>query len=208
MVFSTLILTTLAIEPGFGTVNAVGYVNVPVPPGFSLLSNPLINKADARISGLFRGDYADGCQLFVLRPGGFVVAEYFADSQEWLPAEVAELKLYPGEGFFFLNVGKTVTVTFVGEVPAGTLTNHIPAGFSLRASMVPVQSTLDRWNFPADPGDQVFVLNSLGQGYTSYTFDEFELRWLPSPPPITPGQAFYVFKQKPADWVEVFSIYQ
>jgi hypothetical protein len=205
MLIPSLIFATLAFD-GFGSINTLGYVNVSVPPGFSLLSNPLINRVDSRIFKLFGGDYPDGCKIFLLRSGGFITVEYFADSKEWLPAEYAAIELFPGEGFFFQNAGSTLTITFVGEVPQGTLTNHIPAGYSLRASMVPTQDTLDHWDFPAEPGDQVFILNPKTGGYTGYWFDEFELRWQPSPPPFTVGEAFYVFKGKAADWVETFSV--
>ncbi len=56
------------------------------------------------------------------------------------------------------------------------------------------------------PGDQVFVFDSAAKRYDLYYFDDFESRWVPSPPPIRPGSAFCVFKQKAADWVETFSI--
>jgi hypothetical protein len=72
--------------------------------------------------------------------------------------------------------------------------------------MVAAQGTLDRWEFPAEPGDEIFIWDTQAQRYDGYYFDDFELRWVPSPPPITVGSAFYVFKEKAADWVETFSI--
>ena len=207
MLILPLLVATLADSPVYGGVTAVGYVNTSLPPGFSLISNPLINKTDSRIAALFPGDYADGSKIHVLRSTGFVTVEYFADSKEWLPAEDAQIELFPGEGFFFENAGRTAgLVTFVGEMAQGSLTNHIPAGYSLRGSMVAAQGTLDRWEFPAEPGDEIFIWDTQAQRYDGYYFDDFELRWVPSPPPITVGSAFYVFKEKAADWVETFSI--
>src|SRR5262249_10890421 len=155
--------------PVYGSINAVGYVNTALPPGFSLISNPLFNTVDSRLSSLFGGNYADGSKIHLLRPDGFITVEYFANSKEWLPEEYAEIELFPGEGFFFFNAGSTAgLVTFVGEIFQGTLTNQIPAGYSLRGSMVPAQGTLDHWDFPADPGDQVFIFDSKKQQYEGY----------------------------------------
>ncbi len=205
-----LVLSELAVLPsGSGSINALGYVNLTVPPGLSLIANPLFNTVDSRLGSLLGSSsgYPAGAMIYLLRTNQYLIATFDAAQNGWQPDEVAQIPLLPGEGFFFRNPSSNVlTLTLVGEALQGHLTNSMPAGFSLRASMVPAQGSLDFLQFPGEPGDEVFVLNLKTQKYEGYFFDEFELRWVPTVPQLEVGQAFYVFKSHPRDWVQVFSI--
>jgi len=128
---------------------------------------------------------------------GFVSASMFFGTWD------NNLSLNPGEGGF-LNVASPITVTFVGEVMQGSLTNPIPAGYSIRSSQVPqsggVTTTLGLSQLPNF--SQVLTWN--GSGYTSYSL--FFGAWDPSEPVINVGQSFFVNTATAVDWTRTFSV--
>lgn len=63
--------------------------------------------------------------------------------------ELSPTVIAPGEGFFLQNnSGSSTVITFVGEVPQGTLTNKIGANFAFTASIVPQSADLLSMGFP------------------------------------------------------------
>jgi len=136
-----------------------------------------------------------------------VSVRWDATLRQWFPPELAGEELLPGEGFFFYNPNaSSLTLTFVGEVPQGLLTNVLPSGLSIRSSIVPQAGSLQQLGFPAEPGDAVYTFNGTTQRYTSHFFDPFELRWMPEEPRVEVGHAFFVYKEQPNEWVREFSI--
>jgi hypothetical protein len=174
----TLLLTAALCAAGIATsmaqavysVNAVGYVNTSLGAGYNLISNPLDNKATGgnQVKNLFASLPA-GSQVFVFDGTKYALASVDDFTGE-ITGEAATKEVTPGNGVFVF-VPAATTVTFVGEVPAGNLSNIVPKGFSIKASQVPqagkVQTDL---GFPADEGDQVFVFNTATGKYTTYGF--------------------------------------
>lgn len=185
------------------SLNVVGYYNVTVPANsFALIANQL-NTTNNTIGSLLPS-VPPGTQLFKYGPGGWVAYTFDEFDLVWTPDGNATLN--PGEGAFIKNnTSQPLTVTFVGEVPQGQLVNPIPAGYSVRSSIVPQAGALPDLNFPAQPGDQVFKYTP-GTGYTSYTFDEFDLVWTPSNPQVNVGEAFFSRKNAAVDWVRNFTV--
>jgi hypothetical protein len=88
----------------------------------------------------------------------------------------------PGEGFWIKPGGPTpLSVTFVGEVPQGSLSKPLAGGnnFNLVGSQVPQALPLgstgeaNTLEFPAVPGDSVYIFDSGIQNYKS-SYDFFE----------------------------------
>mgnify|MGYP006969320779 CR=1 FL=1 len=186
------------------SLNVVGYYNVTIPPNsFALIANQL-NTTNNTIAALLPS-VPPGTQFFKYVTGtGW--QSYLFDEFElaWTPDGNATLN--PGEGGFIKNnTSQPLTITFVGEVLQGSLTNPIPAGFAVRSSMVPQAGTLTALAFPAVPGDQVYKYTP-GSGYTSYLFDEFELAWTPSDPSVGVGEAFFSRKGQAVNWVRNFTV--
>src|SRR5437867_2052515 len=130
------------------SVNAVGYVNTKVPGGgkLALISNPP-TAADNTIAALFAG-VPDGTQVYKFDDTAktFTTATFDGLEGKFLPDAAAKLTVVPGEGVFVRNNSAAeIQVTFVGEVPQGTaaapLVNKLPAGLSIRSSMVPQSGT-------------------------------------------------------------------
>jgi hypothetical protein len=207
----TLLATAVLSAAGVATsmaqvfsVNAVGYINVDVPPGFSMIANQL-NAANNAISA-----------LIPTAPGGTAIYKFTGSAYEiytfddldsvWLPNGNATLN--PGEGAFIRNpTQQPFRVTFVGEVPTGSLSNPLPAGFSIRSSQVPQAGGITSdLGFPAAGGDTIYQFNNAGNNYTISTFDDLDSVWLPTEPEIDVGEAFFVRKTAAGDWTRTFDV--
>jgi hypothetical protein len=145
------------------SLNAVGYINVTMPPGYSIVTCPLIVGTDPNhptltndLNVLFPqgADQYDGGQVLSYINGtGFGPGDIGSTSGSW--AGGGTITLLPGSAVFFLNnTANPMTATFVGTVPQGSLTNTIVTGYNLVGSMVPTS------------GD--FVLNTILDGGGSY----------------------------------------
>jgi hypothetical protein len=183
------------------SVNAVGFVNVAVPPGFSMIANPL-NAPTNTVPALFAG-VPDGTTIYKFDGTSYSVNSL--DLGEWgNPAQT----LVPGEGAFIRNPGTTpFTVTFVGEVMQGSLSNPIPAGFSIKSSQVPQSAALDTvLGFPAADGDIVYQFSNAQNTYVIHALDLGE--WSGGAPVPAVGESFFVKKVAAGNWTRTFSVNQ
>jgi len=203
----TLLLTAALSAAGVATsmaqvysVNAVGYVNKALSPGFNLVSNPLI-AGNNSIATLFADLKLDGAQIFKFdnttksyAAGTFTYDEL---AGAWLGAGGADptkVTVEPGGGVF-VRVPAAATVTFIGDVPqspaGGTLSTPIVKGLNMLSSQVPQAGAADAdlgLPAPAD-GDQFFKYNSATQKYAVATFDELAGGWLIAGSQSTAGLA-------------------
>lgn len=193
-------------------VNAVGYVNTTLVPGFNLLANPLNNTIGNTIQNLFgsgiQGTIPNGLTVYILETNGYRLTTFNAELQRFEPESVAAEQMPPGHGFFVYNPGPTLTITFVGEVLQGTLSLPLREGFSIVGSMVPWTKSLDQMAFPGEPGDYVYYFNSLTQQFEAGMFDELDGGWIPRLRLVQTAEGFIVFKRKPAVWTHTFSLIQ
>jgi hypothetical protein len=207
----TLLLTAALCAAGIATskaqvysVNAVGYVNTPLAPGYNLISNPLDNKATGGnvVKNLFASLPA-GSQVFVFNGTKYDSADVDVFSGE-ITGAAANLEVKPGNGVF-VRVDAASTVTFVGEVPSGQLSNPIPTGFSIKASQVPQAGKASTdLGFPAADGDQIYIFNTATGKYTTYSV--VFGAWDPSEPSIDVGQAVFVRTDAGKNWTRNFDI--
>lgn len=213
----TLLLTAALSAAGVATsmaqvfsVNAVGYVTTTVPKGkFALISNPL-TAANNTIGALFAGAPA-GTQIFKFdsTKGSFTTATYDDLDNAFVPAAAAALTVVPGEGVFVkAPAAADVTVTFVGEVPQGNLSNPLPKGLSIRSSMVPQAGDAKALGLKGEAGDQVFQFSVTDQKYLTSTFDDLDNDWSPKLAALKVGEAFFLSKQKAGNWDRAFNVNQ
>jgi hypothetical protein len=174
---TSLLLSAAVLAAGVATsvaqsvysVNSVGYVNVTLVSGYNLIANPLngtnnnintIMPTAPEASVVLRWDAST--QNF--RPQGDT---YFGGSG-WLDDSFnpSTTVLNPGEAFFLQNVsGASATITFVGEVPQGSLTNRVPVNYGFLASIVPQSAGLPALGFPSLDGMSYLGWNKASQGY-------------------------------------------
>ena len=181
------------------SINAVGFVNVTVPVGFSLLANPLLN-GDNKVGTVLAG-LPDFTAIYKFNPGtgSFVGNNYIEGWQN------PNMTLAPGEGVFINNTsGASFVITFTGEVAQGNLVTALPAGFSIVSSQVPQSGALDSvLGFPVQDFDAVFKFNAATQTYQ--TFKDFE-GWGGSAPTVNVGEAVFVNKASSGSWTRNFNI--
>jgi hypothetical protein len=160
----TLLCTAAVVAAGLGasfaqsvySVNSVGYVNVTLVGGFNLISNPL-NGTNNNIN-----------TIMPTAPNNAVAARWDNVAQTFAPADtyfefgpgdpnngwydgsfnLSSSVINPGEAFFLQNPGGTTTITFVGEVPQGQLTNRIVQNYGFYSSIVPQATDLLSIGFP------------------------------------------------------------
>jgi hypothetical protein len=192
------------------SVNAVGYVNKPLRPGYTLLSNPL-NTGSNTVTQVLPS-VPLGTRLFRYANSSFSIVNYDLDDNNVAGWDNPNIVLAPGEGFFLQNPRSTnVTVTFVGEVPSGTLVNPLPAGFSLKASVVPQSGILDMsptgLQFPATDGDRIYRWTGTTYQIANYTRDDNNVLGWDNPPVATPevGEGFFIFTPGAKTWTRTFS---
>jgi len=224
----TLILTAALAAAGVASsmaqgtvfsVNAVGYVNTTLKKGFNLIANPLNAGADNTINTLFKS-LPIGTQVYRFNGAGFDIATY--DDLEVPPRYTSTTpalltaQILPGEGLFVKNNTQTdQTVTFVGEVPQGNLSNPIPKGLSIRSSQVPQDGKITTdLGYPAKPGDQVSKFDgATGKFVGPYSFDDlvgpngsWTLGGVANEPSVGVGESVFVRSVNANTWTRTFNV--
>lgn len=84
-------------------------------------------------------------------------------------------------------------------------TNPIPAGYSLKSSIIPQAGLLQtQLGYPTGLGDGAFLWN--GVGYDSFSYDPDLGAWTPNEPTIAVAQGFWLFNNGAAkNWVRNFT---
>jgi len=232
----TLLLTAALSAAGLATsmaqvysVNAVGYVNKTVPAfGYCILANPLNGTNNSLNTVLPLPPGYDGSNIYRFDPAtqGYLDSIAWIEGFGWFSPSDPDPTVNPGEGFFLQNsANQSLTVTFVGEVPSGTLNNPVAGNnrYSIRSSIVPkglrlgdtdpATGTANTLEFPADDGDNVYIFNCVTQQYDdSYAYIA-GFGWFspsdpdPDGPLIEPGSGFFSQKAAPDRvWVQTFSV--
>jgi len=123
----------------------------------------------------------------------------------WTPNGNATLN--PGEGGFYRSPSAT-TLTFVGEVLQGSLTNTLPINlYAIRSSIVPQQGKIT--TDLAVPGEAFDQAYKYAGGYTAFGFDDVDLIWTPTEPVFNVGEAFFYHKAASATqskWIRNFTV--
>jgi len=216
----TLLLTAALAAAGIATskaqvysVNAVGYVNTSLVPGFNLVSNPLDNKSGNVIKDLFKNitpTIPNALTVFKFENGAYTTAQYDDIALDYLgTAATKTVDPLKGEGVFVKVPGTaTLTVTFVGEVPQGNaLTTHIPAGFSIISSQVPQAGTATdlKLTAVAQQGDTLYKWDNTKQAYVTTKYDDL-VGDFDKTVNIGVGEAFFYNSKTAKDWTRTFQV--
>ena len=121
------------------SANVIGYASTTLPPGFSMIANPF-DAANNTIAELIKG-WPDGTTFNKFDTRLFRLSDNAVKRGKWTnPGE----KLLPNEGGIFFNpTSDYKSLNFVGDVMQGNLSLPIPAGFSVRSSLLPHPGQLD-----------------------------------------------------------------
>ena len=165
------------------SLNAVGYINVSLPNGFSIIADQLYangqgvaqflsgiptnpNSTPGLLDTQLLDGQHNGVTFFKLSGAGYAIVT--ASSAGWASAgatPATQISLNPGEGIYVYNPFTTnITLTFVGTVPQSTtLTNTLNSGFNMVSSIVPQAGAVDSvLGLTPTSGDTIFMLTSGG----------------------------------------------
>ncbi|MFN7137900.1 MAG: hypothetical protein ACK4UN_01020 [Limisphaerales bacterium] len=183
------------------STNVVGFATVYAPPGFSLIANPF--ESSAEFIGLILPNMPEGTALHKFSSTQHKMVETKFSKGRWSnPME----KFVAGEGGLFFNpTSETFSLQFCGEVAQGHLLNPVPAGFSIRSSLVPMAGQINTdLEFPLTEGDSIQIFDREKQEYITYDYPS--KKWEIDPPIVGVGEAFWVEKSSPANWVRNFRL--
>jgi len=198
------------------SLNVVGYYNLTLPAGFSLIANQLdadgtgTNNTAATVFG---NALPAGAVVYTWNGASYNISTFVkakgGGSTNWSPV----YPLNPGEGAW-LNVpaGGAGTYTIVGQVLQGALVNpNLPAagGYSLVSSMVPLSGGLTTvLGYQPLVGDQAYQWN--GTDYTINTFVKAKgggsTNWSPAEPSLGIGEGFWLKSGAGAVWSNYFVV--
>lgn len=209
----TLLLTAALVAAGAASamaqnvysVNAVGYVNKQILPGYTLLANPFV-VADESLHALIP-TAPDGAICYKPVSGSFTINSYIADIADWDPNPAETIHL--GDGVILYNPGAAFTITFVGEVKQGApVVNHINSGLSVKSSMVPQAGSISSaLGFTPTADTVTYQYTSDGSGgfiINSYAIaDGF---WDPGEPTLGIAEALWFDSRGAQDWSRTFSV--
>lgn len=193
LLFGTIFTATYPLNQAGNPPNAVGYTTLSIEPGFQLIAHPLRAK-DNTVPHLFPNP-PEGMEVCKLVNGIFTTNTF--SSGDWSnPDETLE----PGEGAMVFNPGpETNLVTFVGEIMQGELTNTIPAGLSLKSSLIPKQGGIT-----SGLGLKLAAFDNVYQ-WRSNRFEVFTFlpdgNWFPTEPKISAGEAFFIRADHQTNWI-------
>lgn len=192
-------------------LHAVGLVTRAVPAGWSLFTPHVLTPANpgAGPAGRVQDVFAA-----TALPAGFKVVKRFGGN--WVTNEVTTagagggawtdpaMTLSSGEGaLVFAPVN--LTLTAAGRIIEGTLPNYIPAGGSLRGSMVPQAGTVGgALKLPAIEGLSVFGVTTNGQFQLRATYTNG--LWAPVEPSLASGEGLYLESPTHFVWSRDFTL--
>jgi len=191
------------------SVNIVGYINLNIPTGFSMIANQLNATPDNTLATILP-NVAENTTIFQFNGVGYNISQFSADNPGWSNPAMA---VNPGEGVFisvdpqFAPSGQPVTL--VGDVKLVS-TVPVPNGFSVASSALPITDTLDNLGFPSRENDQVFFFDNATKSYKIFQFSADNPGWAPSNPTPAIGQSFFLSGDgsfgPPRSWSRTFNV--
>jgi hypothetical protein len=185
--------TSLVAQVNVYSINAVGYINATFPPGYSVLTCPLICTPDNTLSTLFPPNFTPGhaaplynAAVSVFAGGHFGNGDSVSYSGGWNSG--GTITINPGQALFFQNPnphgGASMTATFVGTVPQTgqyNMTNTLIPGYNLVGSIVPVTGSfispiIDLTN-AVGADDLVLYFNPASQSFAGGVQGSYSLGW-------------------------------
>lgn len=205
--------------------NTVGFYNLVLPGGFSMIANQLDN-GDNNLNTIIP-DAPVGSEILKWNNGlqQFAPADTFfgAAFGGWVDQFFAPTAttLVRGEGAF-INMAAAATLTLVGEVPEGTLDVTLNPGFSIVSQPTPqsigvqaeglsdgvatVGDEILFWIPGSGPGTQTYepALTFFGSAFGGWV-DQF---FAPTDPTPEVGESFFYnsANPSPATWTRVFNV--
>src|SRR5579884_2432819 len=166
------------------SANVMGYATITLAPGFSMVANPF-NAPSNTVAELFKG-LPEGTAVNKFDTRLFGLNENIFKNGRWSHSGET---LVPGEGAILFNpTSDYKPLNLVGEVMEDDYSLPIPAGFSIRSSLIPLAGRIhEDLGFPISEGDVIHLFDTNRQQYVLYPFENME-QWSKNPPMINAGE--------------------
>lgn len=221
--------SALAQAPSIFSVNAVGYVNVALPAGHTILANPLDGTNNHLNTILPLPDTADNTTILRFNPANqmYFSLQFIAGFGWFSSGPDSDYIINPGEGFWIVPSGPTpLNVTFVGQVRQtgqGPMSVDITGlgNYQLAGSIVPQALSIGQvghtndvrtLEFPAGDNDTLLLFGPGVGPYTSWQYID-GYGWFNQDDPntngpvIPVGSGFWTIKAgATASWTRNFSV--
>jgi len=202
------------------SLNTVGYYNVQLTNGFTLMANQLDldgTGTNNTLPSVFGTNLPNLTKVLAFTPAGtFVSSTYIAASHSFTGAtNTVKAGLQPGYGVFVqLPAGPVPTLTIVGNV-LGTngVTNTFATGYgtglTILSSKVPVAGgvSTNLGFVPAANLDTAQQFNSASQSYfAKHSWLSASSSWTGGQPSLRVGEAFFFSAHVAGNWTQNFII--
>ncbi len=186
---------------GMTSQNLIGYATQTLPPGFSMVANPL-RAADNTVTALFP-NMPEATTLCKFDTNLFRLNNNAVKNGVWTKPDE---ELLPGEGAIIFNpTNNFKTLNFSGEIVQGDLVNPLPAGLSIRSSLVPQPGRLHSdLGLAMTEGDVIHLFDRDQQKYAVHPYSAKE--WETNEPAIAVGEAFWIGKTNPGTRTRHFKV--
>lgn len=185
------LLTAVAADNVY-SVNVVGYTTVTITDSTVLIANQLDDTIGNYLTNHLP-TAPTGTQISKYDPGLKAYLTATRTAARWL-GPGASMTIAPGEGFFCIKppASNSITLTFVGEVMQGALTNPVPPGYDIYSPMVPQQGGLSSVHgYKQAVGDQAFIWLPASKAYQTKTVNSLT-NWIGGEPVINVNQAIWI----------------
>jgi hypothetical protein len=199
------------------SVNSVGFINLDLPDGFSLIANQLNGDGMDNTIGNIIPTVPDGTTIQKWDPGtqSFAESAQYYDGAGWLDEnfEASPLALNPGEGAFIF-LPSSYVITLVGEVPQGTLNVDLAPQFTVASQPTPQALSIGDVDnaIPAVDGDTIQFWDDVSDSFaTSYQYYD-GAGWLDEnfeavePTPAVGEAFFYNRNGEAVTWTREFTV--
>jgi len=201
-------LATSMAQSNVYSQNVVGYINVSLPAGFTIVANQLDldgTGTNNTVTTVFGTTLPDNSTVYSYNGASYNAATY--TSKAGWAGDITQVNgsLNGGKGVF-VKVPSATTVTLVGNVKQGSLSEGYASGFKLLGSQVP-QNGLVQTDLGLSPqdSDTVYQFKADQSGYNSATYSTKTATWAPSEPTIAVGEGFWL-KGNAGTWTRNFSV--
>jgi hypothetical protein len=194
-------LATSLAQSNVYSLNIVGYINVPLTNGYTMVANQLDldgTGTNNTIVTMLGTNYPSGTRAFAFTGANYVFATV-GPSGAWIGENNVKFACQPGKGLFvFVPGAAPQTATLVGNVLPGhsPVNNPILSGFNIVSSLLPISGRIqsDLYMHPANT-DRVFKWVYPG----TYSFSTFSCAanggaggWIPAEPNLSVGEAVFL----------------
>jgi len=196
---AALVAGIVSSEAQVYSANVVGYVSLTVSNGFNAFTTPLDfdgTGTNNTVVNVFGTNLPVNSQVLTWNGSGFAANSYVQTKSSGLAWQNTSQTLNPGQGYFLSNPSNTTTVTIVGTVLQGGLTNAniTAAGFSFVGGQFPVVGGIvSTFGYVPSVNDQVLSWNGSGYSANSYVQTKSSgLAWQNGEPQLSIGQGVFL----------------